>query len=76
MKVLSTTSVALRERQSAATASMSVSVRIGLVGVSTKTMRVSGVMAASICLMSEVSTKENVSEKFFRTPLMRRKVPP
>jgi hypothetical protein len=60
MKVLSTARRSPWRRATAATAAMSVSFRVGFEGVSHHRSFVCGVMAASICAGSVMSTKENV----------------
>ena len=75
-KVLSTTLTAPRARAMAAMAARSAILSMGLVGLSSHTMRVRGVMARSTFAGSEASTGVKVRPWRRKTLSKRRKVPP
>ena len=74
--MLSTTSRALRSVASSVIAAMSVTRRVGFVGVSMYSMRVFARMAARTSSGDEVSTKLNSSPKWTSSCVAMRKTPP
>ena len=76
MNVLSTTTRTPRRWARSLTAAMSVSCIIGLVGVSTNSIRVAGVKARSTASGSVVGMNEKARPCRLSTRSMRRNVPP